>query len=153
MATSVEQIKTGYPLPVFNFRVRIEGETYGFSQVTGLRIQYDTVTYKHGLSWSEGAEEVIGLQQPVNITFQRGMVAKSSALLRWISNVHRSFLGPPKRDVFIDLCDEDGNPVITWTINNAIPIKLDAPSFDANNNDVAIESMELKAAGVQITYH
>jgi phage tail-like protein len=33
---------------------------------------------------------------------------------------------------------------------NAFPTKLDAPSFDANSNDVAIESMELMGDGVSI---
>ena len=48
------------------------------------------------------------------------------------------------------LCDEEGNAVVSWQVINAFPTKLDAPTFDANSNDVAIESMELLADDVLI---
>jgi len=153
MATSIEQIKKGYPLPAYNFRVRIENEAYGFSQVTGLSIQYDTMTYKHGLSWREGTDESIGNQHPVTLTLQRGVVAKASNLLQWINSLHRGILGPLKKDVAIDLCDENGEPVVTWIAAAAFPIKLDVPGFDANNNEVAIESIQLKVGNLRVSYH
>ena len=46
--------------------------------------------------------------------------------------------------------DEAGNAVVSWKVLNAFPTKLDAPSFDANSNDVAVESMELMADRVTI---
>ena len=58
-----------------------------------------------------------------------------------------------KEDVTIDLCDESGNPVISWVIRNAFPTKLDAPGFDANTNEVAIETLELRGSEITITYH
>jgi len=50
----------------------------------------------------------------------------------------------------VRLLDESGDPVISWKVINAFPTKLDAPTFDANSNDAAIESMELMADGVFI---
>jgi phage tail-like protein len=50
-----------------------------------------------------------------------------------------------KKDVFIHLCDEKGNPVISWKAINAFPTKLSAPSFDAKSNDAAIETLDLQA--------
>jgi phage tail-like protein len=35
--------------------------------------------------------------------------------------------------------------VISWKVVNAFPTKLTAPTFDAKSNDVAIETLELKA--------
>ena len=35
--------------------------------------------------------------------------------------------------------------MISWKVINAFPTKLDAPSFTASSNDVAVESMELMA--------
>ena len=46
------------------------------------------------------------------------------------------------------LCDENGDPVISWKVANAFPTKLEAPTFDANSNDAAVESMELTADSV-----
>ena len=31
----------------------------------------------------------------------------------------------------VSLCDETGTPVVTWHVDKAIPVKLDAPTFDA----------------------
>ncbi len=40
--------------------------------------------------------------------------------------------------------------MISWKVSNAFPTKLDAPSFSATANDVAVESMELMADGVTV---
>jgi hypothetical protein len=46
MALSKEEIKTAYPLPVYNYTVEIEGAFVAFSEVSGLSIGYETKTYK-----------------------------------------------------------------------------------------------------------
>ena len=46
MAVSEDTIRSDYPLPVYNYRVEIDGETIGFSEVSGLSISYETTTYK-----------------------------------------------------------------------------------------------------------
>ena len=45
MAMTKEQIKTTYPLPVYNYKVEIDGKTIGFSEVSGLSAGYETTTY------------------------------------------------------------------------------------------------------------
>ena len=83
--------------------------------------------------------------QPVNITLKKGLIrVKSIALLySWIKSTATNVI--QKKDVVVRLCDETGTPVVSWTVSNAFPTKLDAPSFDANSNDAAIETMELRA--------
>ena len=46
MAVSTDDIKTAYPLPVYNYKVEINGEAVAFSEVSGLSINYGTTTYK-----------------------------------------------------------------------------------------------------------
>jgi phage tail-like protein len=69
-----------------------------------------------------------------------------AALYNWISATQLN--QAEKKDIFVRLCDENGDPVISWKVNNAFPTKLEAPTFDANSNDVAVESMELTADDV-----
>src|SRR5438034_1324266 len=38
MALTKDQIKTTYPLPVYNYKVEIDGNTVGFSEVTGVSV-------------------------------------------------------------------------------------------------------------------
>jgi phage tail-like protein len=84
------------------------------------------------------------------LTLKKGVVRGTSvaALYGWISGIQTNQV--EKKDIFIRLCDENGDPVISWKVTNAFPTKLEAPTFDANSNDAAVESMELTADGISI---
>ena len=151
MATSVKDIKDKYPIPVFYYRVTIAGEdAIAFSEVSGLSIEYETITYKDGMSYRDGEKHMPGMMSPVNLTLQKGIVKKDSFLFEWISTVKLNTV--EKRDVRIDLLDETGAAVVSWTVTDAFPKKLDAPSFNASSNEVAIESLELMATKLKIEY-
>ena len=45
--------------------------------------------------------------------------------------------------------DRRGNEVVRWNFFNAWPSKYDAPDFNAEGNDVAIETMELAHEGLE----
>jgi phage tail-like protein len=49
----------------------------------------------------------------------------------------------------VHLCGAQG-PVLTWQIAKAMPVKLSASSFDAKTNEVAIETLEVRAAGIAV---
>lgn len=145
------QIKQLYPLPVYNYRVEIGGIDIAFAEVSGLAIQYEPITYKHGLSWKEGAEYMPGQKQPVRITLRRGLTKRRRELYDWVQTIQQNKV--EKRNLVVHLCDEAGVPVISWKVNQAIPLKLDAPQFNAESNDIAIESMELMAESIFTEFH
>jgi phage tail-like protein len=151
MADTVDDIKNKYPIPVFYYRVTIgDDDSHAFSEVSGLSIEYETITYRDGLSCKEGAKYMPGLGTAVNLTLQKGVVRADSYLLTWINTVNLNTV--EKRDIKIDLLDEKEQPVVSWTVTKAFPIKLDAPSFNANSNEVAIESLELMANDLKVEY-
>jgi phage tail-like protein len=149
MAVSKDNIKTDYPLPVYNYRVEIGGEAVAFSEVSGLSISYEMTTYKEsptsGGSPGPRTMYMPAQQSQPTITLKKGIVRQVSmkALYDWIKTVQINQI--EKKDIFVRLCDEKGEAVISWKVNNAFPTKLDAPSFSATSNDAAIQSMELKA--------
>lgn len=149
MALSKDDIRTAYPLPVYNYRVEIAGAAVAFSEVSGLSIAYETSTYKESptAAGAPGPRTMIvpGQRNPAKITFKKGIVRGVSVktLFGWISTITINQV--EKKDIFIRLCDENGAAVISWKVTNAFPTKLDAPTFDAKSNDAAIESMELSA--------
>ena len=154
MAISKEEIKTAYPLPVYNYRVEIGNETVAFSEVSGLSISHETTTYKEspvesGVSGPR-VMHMPGQGSPANVTLNKGIVRGVSvpALYNWISSIQTNQV--EKKDIFVRLCDEKGDPVITWKVINAFPTKLDAPTFDASSDDAAIETMELTGDGITI---
>jgi phage tail-like protein len=158
MAQDKAHIKSTYPLPAYNYRVTVlkDGESLvlSFAEVSGLSIQYEAVTYKHGFSFVMGDKIIPGMRQPIRLTMKRGVVKSNDFLQSWIYNTYTDpFFSSAKRDILIDLCDEAGEPVIRWKVQGALPIKLDAPTFDANTNEVAIETMEFSAHGLQVDYN
>jgi phage tail-like protein len=156
MAQSKADIKASYPLPVYNYKVDIGQNTIAFSEVSGLNIGYETSTYKESNTESgKVSPRVFRMpSQPTTttLTLKKGLVpAKSqAALYDWINSI--SINQVEKKDIVISLCDETGKAVVSWKVTNAFPTKLDVPTFDANSNDVAIESMELMADGLTINY-
>ena len=152
MALTKKTIKDSYPLPVYNYRVTIGKTTLGFSEVSGMGVEYESVTYKHGFSFAMGAKIIPGMRQPAKLTLKRGIAKGSKFLADWLKNTYTDPFKNSKQDILIDLCDETGQPVVRWTVLGALPVKLDAPTFDANSNDIAIETLELVAHEIKIDY-
>jgi phage tail-like protein len=153
MSLDKDEIKASYPLPVYNYRVTVGSSTLGFSEVSGLSVDYEAVTYKHGLSFSMGVKIIPGMRQPIKLTMKKGVIQGNDFFAKWIQDAYANPFKNAKQDILVDLCDETGKAVVRWKVQGALPTKLDAPTFDANSNDVAIESMELIAHGIQVDYH
>ena len=154
MALTKEQIKTDYPLPVYNYRVNIGNETFAFSEVSGLDISYQPITYKESQT-APGKRGPNIMYMPgqiaeVNISLKKGWVTKKSmpVLYEWIKGVELNRV--EKKDITVSLCDELGAAVVTWKVIDCFPTKLSAPTFDSNSNEVAVETMELRASLVTI---
>jgi phage tail-like protein len=149
MPLTTDEIRTAYPLPVYNYRVEIGGTAVAFSEVSGLSISYETSTYKESPTAGgvPGPRVMVmpGQRNNAKITLKKGIVRGASIanLYGWIKTITINQI--EKKDVFIRLCDDKGVAVISWKAANAFPTKLDAPSFDSKSNDVAIETMELTA--------
>ncbi len=154
MALTKDEIKSAYPLPVYNYRVEIGSDAVAFSEVSGLNINYEVHTYKESPveSGAPGPRvmHMPAQRSPAKITLKKGVVRGSSvaALFSWINSIQINQV--EKKDIHVRLCDEKGDVVISWKVINTFPTKLDAPTFNANGNDVAIESMELTGDGVFI---
>ena len=148
MAETKAQQKAAYPLPAYNFQVIVDGQSASFSDVSGLVIEYETVTYRHGFSDWEG--ETITRVKPMKhipVTLKKGTVAGQNFLSDWLGQE------PAKgRAMAISLCDEAGKPVVVWHIKEAIATKLTAPTLDANANQVSIETLDLMVSGISIEH-
>jgi len=147
MATTVDDIKNEYPIPVYRFVVTLGDEAIAFSEVSGLDISYETITYKDGL----GKKHMPGQPSDVNISLKRGIVRKKSQFYDWINSISLNLID--KKDITVSLTNETGDePLVTWTVTNAFPKKLTAPSFNGGSNEVAVESLELMADNVKIEF-
>lgn len=155
MAVAKDQIKTDYPLPVYNYKVDIGSETVAFSEVSGLEISVDTITYKESQVASGKVGPNImympGNPKPLTITLKKGFVVAKSVpvLYNWLKSTELNRI--EKKDITVHLCDEKGESVVRWKVIDAFPTKLSAPGFNASSNEVAIETMELMASSMEMS--
>jgi phage tail-like protein len=138
--------RTSYPLAAYNFRVTVDGAAMRFAKVSGLVREHQTLTYRHGLSFIEG-EQIAKyyIDKYVSVTLEQGAVIGSKFLHEWLER-------KTKCAMEVNLCDQEGLPVIAWRIAKALPVKLSASAFDARTNEVAIDTLEIKAAGISIVH-
>jgi phage tail-like protein len=142
MADSRVYQRASYPLMLYNFRVAVDGASMSFSKVSGLQREYQTLTYRHGLSFREG-EDIVRYRHDkfIPLTLERGSMPRGSLLYDWLEK-------KDSRVMDVSLCDETGAPLGTWHVARALAVKLTAPAYSAQANEVAIETLELMAAGI-----
>lgn len=147
MATTADEIKTDYPLPVYRFVVDFGGEQIAFSEVSGLDIGYDPITYSDGL----GKKHMPGKPTDVDVTLKRGMLRQGSQFFDWINTTSLNLID--KKDLTISLTDQTAStPIVTWKVFNAFPTQLTAPTLDGSSNDVAIEELQMRADSVLMEF-
>ena len=147
MSESAASQRAKYPLAAYNFRVTVGGSAMSFTEVSGLVREYQTLTYKHGLSYWEGeAITKFRYDKYVQITLKKGAIAGATQLYQWLDTVD-------KKNMSVSLCDGKGNPVVTWQIQKAMIVKLEAPALQASGNEAAIETLTLMASGISVEHH
>ncbi|ESP93264.1 MULTISPECIES: phage tail protein [Pseudoalteromonas] len=148
MATTKADIAAEYPIPVYRFVVSFGEESIPFSEVSGLDIGVETITYKDGY----GKKHMPGQPTDVNITLKRGLVKQKSQFYDWISSISLNLVD--KKDITISLTNEDrSQPIVTWKVINAFPKKLTAPSINGGSNEASVEALEMMADDIKIEFH
>lgn len=138
-----------YPLPVFYYKVKYNNQDVGFSDVSGLTQELQPIEYRDGLmKGTTPALKRPGLKKVNNISLKRGITEKNNDLFTWFNNN-----GNPnveRRDIDIILLNDEGNPVMIWSIFQAWPVKCEGPGLKATGNDIAIETLELAHEGITV---
>lgn len=137
-----------YPLPVFHFIVDWGGQRIGFTEVGGLTQEVQAIEYRDGSFPEYSSIKMHGLRKFNNITLKRGILKADNEFFKWLSTVKLNQV--ERRDLTIKLLDESHNPVMTWTVHRAFPVKVEGPSLKSTANEAAIESIELAHEGLEI---
>ena len=133
-----------YPFTVYNFQVLIgTTDVGGFSECTGLTSDTDTIEYRTGTDPFLSVRKLPGMRKFSNIVLKRGFT-KDLYLWTWRQRV----LEPKPDDKYrqdgqIILVGEDKKAALKWSFFDAYPSKLEGPAFNAKNNEIAIETLEL----------
>ena len=134
-----------YPYGKFRYRVEIDGlDAGGFSEVTGFDASIDVMEYREG-DMVQTPYKIPGLKKYGNITLKKGLT-DSLVIYEWlITGVD----GPvDRKTITITSLDESEQPVASWQVINAWPVKYTAPDFNATSSEVAIETVEIAHEGM-----
>jgi phage tail-like protein len=136
------------PFRAFNFRVEFDGLTVGsFSECSGLTSEGDAVDYREGTDIPLTVRKLVGLRKYTNIMLKRGYTTNGE-LWTWYKNIANGI--PDRRNGSIVLINEEHAEVMRWSVENAWINKIEAPTFNATANEVAIESCELIHEGLTL---
>ncbi len=129
------------PYSQFNFEVQVDGEAVaGFSEVSGITMQLDTVQYQEG-GVNDHVHSLPGTMAHANLVMQRGMT-KDATFWKWVQDVMSGKV--VRKDVVIKLQDGfQGESVWGWEFTDAYPTMWQGPDLISANNRLAIESIEL----------
>ena len=140
-----------YPLPSYHFEVSIaddETKSMAFSEVSGLSMEANVIEYREGQDNSYRIYKRPGSLKYTKITLKRGTTAANNLFADWFSG--NKLNTSTRHDVTISLLNEEHKPVITWSVANAFPVKVDFGSLNASENKVLIETLELEHEGLKI---
>lgn len=137
-----------YPIPVFHFTVDWGGTNVGFSEVSGLTQEIQVIEYRDGRSPDYNTVKMPGLRKVTNIVMKRGISKGDNDFFSWLNTVKLNVID--RRTLTINLLNENHEPVVTWTVLNAWPVKVEGPALKATGNEVAIESIELAHEGITL---
>lgn len=134
------------PYMNFNFLVELDGiARAAFHECSGFDSTIDIVEHREG-GENTTLRKLPGLTKYSNIVLKRG-ITDDMMLYDW----HRqAVLGNVERkNGSIVLLDRKGEEKARWNFTRAWPSKYDGPDFNAEGNDVAIETLELAHEGVE----
>ena len=136
-----------WPVPKFHFKVTIgdKGEVV-FQEVSGLDTEYDAMEYRAGNSVDFSTVRMPGIRKASDITLKKGMFKNDSALFDYFMGVQMNTI--QRETVTIQLLDEEHNPMFTWTLKNAYPLKLTGTDMNEQSSEVAVEEIVLAHEGL-----
>lgn len=131
-----------YPPLGFHFLVEFgnQKDEYQFQSVSGLSVDLQTEEI------TEGGENRFTHKLPLrprypNLVLKRGLHV-SSGLIDWCKAGVEGFNFSPT-DIIIKLLNDEHQPLITWNVVNAYPVKWTVGDFNAEESQIVIETIEL----------
>jgi phage tail-like protein len=113
--------------------------------VTGLASELEPIDFREG---EAEAPRMVGTHKPGNVVLKRGIVLRESGFWDWWPG---ALSGPTdRRTVLVTLLDEAGDPLVSWEIAGAWPVKLDGPGPGTKGDEVAVETLELAYEHIRV---
>jgi len=133
-----------YPPAGFHFRVEFVGigndNDIRFQSVAGLNVEYDVETFKEG-GENRFEHKLPGRTKYPDLSLKRGLLTDSK-VIKWCLDAFQNREFKPAQ-VNVSLLNEEHQPLKTWQVQRAWPKKWAVSDFNAQENAVVVETLEL----------
>lgn len=139
-----------------NYRVEfvdaLEGEDTPivFKKVYGLNMRLQMT---QSINQSGRKELIPGDIEPVTLTLERGVGKGLQGLYSWFRKVREGELD--KKQILITLYNnpqKTDEPAVIWKVKRVLPLALHAPEWNSEENDIAVEKVELMAEDLEVEF-
>ena len=139
-----------YPMTALHFEVKWgdSNNTVNFSEVSGLTMESEPIEYRGGADQTLTVRKIPGLKKFGNVTLKRGIVPNENGFWDWWNTIKSGVVA--RRTVTIALLNESHDPVTSWEIADAWPVKVEGASLNATGNEVAVETIEFAHEGMTV---
>ena len=119
----------------------------GFSECTGLEATMEPKAIKAG-GMNYGAAQRVGHVSFATVVLKRGMTS-TRHLWEWFARVAGG-ASAYRLDVRIQMHNGRGEPVLTWLLERALPVKFKAADVNARGTEIGIEELHLVHEGLRL---
>jgi phage tail-like protein len=141
------QSQSLWPTAKFSFLIKWGDAELIFQEVTGFSGETQNIEYRGSKSKDFSPVKMPSLQKFSNVTLKRGVFKGNKALWYKYNKLNTA----NKSGITISLLNESNTVAMTWTLTNALPVKIMATDLKSDANEVAIEIMELSHEGITLS--
>lgn len=141
------------PYPGYNFEIIINGINDdgtavrgSFAEASGLEVEVSPIDYRNG-SEDIRVRKIPGLKKFSNIVLKRGYIG-DLAMWNWIVEAMKGLVN--RQDGSVVMLDENRREVMRFNFTRGWPCKYTGPGFNAKNNEIAMETLEICHEGLEI---
>ena len=130
----------------FRFIVDIDGKTQAaFTECALPDIELATEELREG-GENTHTMLLLGQRKATRITFKHGV--GTNELLTWYLDILNEKFS--RKTITIKMLNVKREPVMSWDINNAIPIKWSGPQLQTDATSIAIQTLELACGKIKM---
>jgi len=143
MADNGNEQGSTWPLPKFRFEVDLGTGLSGiqFQEVSGMDVENQVIEYRKSNSPLFSTIKMPGVGKYGNVTMKKGVFANDNTFWNWHNQISMNTI--QRRTILIKLLDESGHVTMQWQLNNAWPTKITSTDLKSDENEVAIDTIEI----------
>ena len=136
------------PSTSFNFKVQIDGIEYGsFRECTGMGSETELVETKESKGGRLVYMKIPGALKWENIVLKRG-ITDHMDIWKWRKKVEQGKVDDARTNGTVQMCDQNGTTIALWNFKDGWPRKVSGPTFNAQNNEIGVEELEIVHEGI-----